>query len=125
MTMWIKQVLVRAFYIYLALHAIAFLFIAFMYVIAKSPNFNVSYTGDPFKGIFFCLLVSGIVQLFQKPNRQAAQSRQTYLDVVTELLNGDRAAAIRLFNYNKEKFGGKTDEWLWQKVIRDIERDRR
>jgi hypothetical protein len=32
---------------------------------------------------------------------------------------------IRLVNYNKEKFGGKTDEWLWQKVIRDIERDRR
>ena len=123
---WIKQVLVRAFYIYLGLHAIVFLFIAFMYVIAKSPNFNVAYTGDPFKGIFFCILVSAIVQLFKKPNRQVAQSRQrTYLDVVTELLHGDQNAAIRLFNYNKEKFGGKSDEWLWQKVIRDIERDRR
>ncbi len=59
-------------------------------------------------------------------NKQVPSSRQrTYLDLVTELLHGDRAAAIRLFNYNKEKFGGKTDEWLWQKVIRDIERDRR
>ena len=53
------------------------------------------------------------------------QSRQrTYLDVVTDLLHGDQNAAIRLFNYNKQKFGGKSDEWLWQKVIRDIERDR-
>ena len=67
--------------------------------------------------------------LLDQNNRSASQSNQpkskTYLDVVTELLQGDRAAAIRLFNYNKEKFGGKTDEWLWQKVIRDIERDRR
>jgi len=62
----------------------------------------------------------------QAPVGKSNQDRQrTYLDVVTELLQGDRAAAIRLFNYNKEKFGGKTDEWLWQKVIRDIERDRR
>lgn len=74
----------------------------------------------------FCVVVSAIVQAFKKPTQQISQPRQrTYLDVVTELLYGDRAAAIRLFNYNKEKFGGKTDEWLWQKVIRDIERDRR
>lgn len=71
----------------------------------------------------FAIVISAIVQIFKKPKQSSNQ--KTYLDVVTELLQGDRAAAIRLFNYNKEKFGGKTDEWLWQKVIRDIERDRR
>jgi len=73
-----------------------------------------------------CMVVSAIVQAFKKPNQQVKQAAQrTYLDVVTELLQGDQNAAIRLFNYNKDKFGGKSDEWLWQKVIRDIERDRR
>ena len=74
----------------------------------------------------FCVIISTIVQVFKKPNQQGSQSTQrTYLDVVTELLRGDKQAAIRLFNYTKDKFGGKTDEWIWQKVIRDIERDRR
>ena len=122
---WIKQVLVRALYIYLALHAIVFLLIAFLYVIARSPNFNVQYTGDPFRGYFFCVLVSCVVQLFKKTNTSNQVKPRYYIDIVSELLHGDRAAAQRLFNYNKEKFGGKTDDWVWQKVIRDIERDRR
>jgi hypothetical protein len=82
-------------------------------------------SGDPTRLMVVSLLISTIVEIF-KTSKQAKQPKpKTYLDVVTELLQGDRAAAIRLFNYNKEKFGGKTDEWLWQKVIRDIERDRR
>ena len=55
----------------------------------------------------------------------AAGKPRYYIDIVSELLHGDRDAAMRLFNYNKDKFGGKSDDWLWQKVIRDIERDRR
>jgi len=83
-------------------------------------------TVDIPRGLFICTMISVFVQAFKKPKHQASQSTQrTYLDVVTELLQGNRATAIRLFNYNKEKFGGKTDEWIWQKVIRDIERDRR
>ena len=82
-------------------------------------------TGDPTRLIVVSLVISAIVQLFKKGKTSSQATQRTYLDMVTELLHGDRAAAIRLFNYNKEKFGGKTDEWLWQKVIRDIERDRR
>lgn len=73
-------------------------------------------------------MISVMVQAFKKTSLTSYNSQPSpriYLDVVTELLHGDRDAAIRLFNYNKEKFGGKTDEWLWQKVIRDIKRDRR
>ena len=85
-----------------------------------------SLSVDPIRMIVVSLAISTIVQLFKKPKALSNQTTsKTYLEVVTELLQGDRAAAIRLFNCNKEKFGGKTDEWLWQKVIRDIERDRR
>lgn len=74
----------------------------------------------------FAVVISAIVQAFKKPNQQDSKTKpKTYLDEVTELLRGDQGAAMRLFNYNKERFGGKSNEWLWQKVIRDIERDRR
>ena len=74
----------------------------------------------------FCVIISAVVQAFKKPSQKSSRPAQkTYLDTVTELLRGDQGAAIRLFNYTKDKFGGKTDDWIWQKVIRDIERDRR
>lgn len=111
------QVILRALCIYLWITIPLF-------ILAASNGYTL--TVDPPRGLFICFMISVFVQAFKKPTQQISQPRQrTYLDVVTELLYGDRAAAIRLFNYNKEKFGGKTDEWLWQKVIRDIERDRR
>jgi hypothetical protein len=88
----------------------------------KTANFSAF---DVPRSFGFCIIVSAIVQAFKKPSQTSPDNQRTYLAVVTELLHGDRDAAIRLFNYNKEKFGGKTDEWLWQKVIRDLERDRR
>jgi len=73
----------------------------------------------------FCVILSAIVQAFSKPSQSQQGKPKYYIDIVAELLQGDRAAAQRLFNYTKDKFGGKTDDWVWQKVIRDIERDRR
>lgn len=88
---------------------------------------GATLTGDPIRLIVVSLIISSVFQFFKKPTTKSTSqtTQRTYLEVVTELLQGDRDTAIRLFNYNKEKFGGKTDEWLWQKVIRDIERDRR
>lgn len=95
--------------------------------LAKYLGYNLQIA-DSFK-ISFSIVLAWFTSLLDQNKQmsgQSTQSRQrTYLDVVTELLHGDQNAAIRLFNYNKEKFGGKSDEWLWQKVIRDIERDRR
>jgi hypothetical protein len=72
------------------------------------------------------IFLAWFTTLLDQNRRTTGSSRQrTYLVVVTEMLQGDQNAAVRLFNYNKDKFGGKTDEWIWQKVIRDIERDRR
>lgn len=113
----IVQILVRAIWIDLGI-------LIFLILITKPQGYT--FTTDPVRGYIGCVIISSIVQVFKKSNQQTPKLKQkTYLDIVTELLQGDRAAAIRLFNYNKEKFGGKTDEWLWQKVIRDIERDRR
>lgn len=111
------QILVRA----------AWICFWFLFCLGLLLGGNLNWTSIHYPKMYgFAIVISAIVQAFKKPNQQGSQSKQkTYLDVVTELLHGDRSAAIRLFNYNKEKFGGKTDEWLWQKVIRDIERDRR
>ena len=113
----IVQILVRA----------AWICFWFLFGLAILIGGKLNWGGIDYPKLYgFALVISGIVQLFKKPKDSSNKARvRTYLDVVTELLQGDRAAAIRLFNYNKEKFGGKTDEWLWQKVIRDIERDRR
>jgi len=109
------QILVRAIWIYLGI-------LIFFILITKPQGYT--FTSDPIRGYINCVIISAIVQLFKKNKPSQAKSK-LYLDTVAELLQGDRAAAIRLFNYNKQKFGGKTDDWLWQKVIRDIERDRR
>ena len=93
-------------------------------ILTSSSGYSLNV--DIPRGLFICFMISAMIQAFKKPNRQVKQATQkTYLCVVTELLQGDQNAAVRLFNYNEEKFGGKSDEWLWQKVIRDIERDRR
>lgn len=115
---WIKQVLLRAFYIYLGLNAIAFLFAAFIYIMGKSPNINISYTGDPFRGMFFCVLVSAIVQVFKKPDQtNLNQGRTAYQAKYSKLLNmlgGDREAADRLIS-----------AYGIDRAISDLERDRR
>jgi hypothetical protein len=41
------------------------------------------------------------------------------------LLNGDRAGAERLLKYARQKHPGHPESWYWQKVIYDLERDRR
>jgi len=74
--------------------------------------------------ITFSIFLAWFTCLLNNNNQPTGKGRY-YVDIVAELLQGDRAAAIRLFDYNKEKFGGKTNDWIWQKVIRDIERDRR
>lgn len=74
--------------------------------------------------ITFSIFLAWFTCLLNNNNQPTGKGRY-YVDIVAELLQGDRATAIRLFDYNKEKFGGKTNDWIWQKVIRDIERDRR
>ncbi|MBW4683275.1 MAG: tetratricopeptide repeat protein [Microcoleus vaginatus WJT46-NPBG5] len=41
------------------------------------------------------------------------------------LLNGNRSAAERLIEQTRQKNPGKSENWYWEKVIYDLERDRR
>lgn len=41
------------------------------------------------------------------------------------MLAGDQNAALRLINAVREKHPGKDELWYWEKVISDLERDRR
>lgn len=41
------------------------------------------------------------------------------------MLGGDRNVALRLVRSARQKNPGQTELWYWEKVIRDLERDRR
>lgn len=55
----------------------------------------------------------------QKPKYHPKQSE------LLNLLNGDRATAQRLLNQCKKNNPGSSDDWIFEKVIFDIVRDRR
>lgn len=40
------------------------------------------------------------------------------------LMNGDRTAALRLVAQAKQRNPGRSEQWCWEKVIYDLERDR-
>jgi len=44
--------------------------------------------------------------------------------LVTELLNGDSRAAARLVRHAKQNNPGRSETWVLEKVIFDLERDR-
>jgi len=41
------------------------------------------------------------------------------------LLNGDAATAQRLFETARLRNPGESDQWCWEKVLWDLERDHR
>jgi hypothetical protein len=44
---------------------------------------------------------------------------------IMTLLNGDAATAQRLFETARLRNPGESDQWCWEKVLWDLERDRR
>jgi hypothetical protein len=69
-----------------------------------------------------------LLWILQAPNRSRRSRRSTLSRPprqILTLLNGDTAAAQRL--YEKVRFNnpGKSDQWYWEKVLWDLERDRR
>lgn len=44
---------------------------------------------------------------------------------IMTLLNGDIATAQRLFEAAQMRNPGESDQWCWEKVLWDLERDRR
>ena len=44
---------------------------------------------------------------------------------VISMLNGDEKQALRLYEGITNRFEGKDERWVWEKVMSDLERDRR
>ncbi len=97
---------------------------------------------DAFLIIFFFLFASLMYALVQEINKQRKTYRkknkqrqqnnrinsQTFSGLEKKLLlmlGGDRNAALRLVSAARQKKPGQTEFWYWEKVIRDLERDRR
>jgi replication-associated recombination protein RarA len=76
---------------------------------ANKYNFSVSRIKRSFQGI-------------KPPN--FAVKRETEKQLL-RLLNGDRRTALRLVENMKLRNPDKTEQWCWEKVIFDLQRDRR
>jgi Na+-transporting methylmalonyl-CoA/oxaloacetate decarboxylase gamma subunit len=59
-----------------------------------------------------------------EPTRKGSVSRNTQSQLV-RLLQGDRSAAMRLVDRERRRNSHRPEQWLWEKVVRDLERDRR
>jgi len=53
-----------------------------------------------------------------RPNRKVEAK-------LMRMLNGDRATANRLIEREKYKNPGRSENWYWEKVLFDLQRDRR
>ncbi len=70
------------------------------------------------------LIIYGVAQ----PKRDRRSSRRALSRPpkrVLLLLNGDAATAQRLFEMARLKNPRESDQWCWEKVLWDLERDRR
>lgn len=78
----------------------------------------------------FAALIFLVYILFKEINKQKRAKRKLRLDTglnkqLLIMLNGDEKAALRLLRYVRKNNPGKNYVWYQEKVIRDLERDRR
>ena len=72
--------------------------------------------------LIFILLREIKKQKKAKPKHKLDKSLEKQL---LAMLSGDKKAALRLLRYARQKNPGQTYLWYHEKVIRDLERDRR
>lgn len=63
-------------------------------------------------------------QNYQSPHEHASQSLFTLQNRLLSLVGNDREAAQRLLAGEKVRHPKRSDDWLFEKVIHDLERDR-
>ncbi|NJR50487.1 MAG: hypothetical protein HC780_13890 [Leptolyngbyaceae cyanobacterium CSU_1_3] len=81
------------------------------------------------KLLILALLIFGAWLLYSKSFRRSSRShlsrRSSPPKKLISLLNGDAATAQRLFERAQIRHPDQSDQWYWEKVIWDLERDRR
>lgn len=71
------------------------------------------------------LIIYWISQSSNRVRRSSSRTTSRPPKRVITLLNGDAAAAQRLFKTARLRNPGESDQWCWEKVLWDLERDRR
>ncbi|KAM3093485.1 hypothetical protein ACKFKG_18910 [Phormidesmis sp. 146-35] len=80
------------------------------------------------KLLILALLVLAAWLLYSKsfrPGNARSSRRSSPPRKLISLLNGDTAAAHRLFDKAQQRNPGQSNQWYWEKVTWDLERDRR
>jgi hypothetical protein len=81
------------------------------------------------KLLIVALLALAAWLLFSKSFPRSSQRRPAQRSApprkLISLLNGDAAAAHRLFDKAQQRNPGQSNQWYWEKVTWDLERDRR
>ncbi|PSB19301.1 hypothetical protein C7B65_12080 [Phormidesmis priestleyi ULC007] len=71
------------------------------------------------------LIIYWILQPSNRDRRSSSRRTSRPPKRVISLLNGDTATAQRLFETARSRNPGESDQWCWEKVLWDLERDRR
>ncbi|MGV0024374.1 hypothetical protein [Phormidesmis priestleyi] len=85
------------------------------------------------KLLLIALLILAAWLLFSKSFNRSSRQRSLAANSkrsappkkLISLLNGDTAAAHRLFDKAQQRNPGQSSQWYWEKVTWDLERDRR
>lgn len=60
----------------------------------------------------------------QRTNGSRGVSRDVQVQLLA-MVNGDQPTANRLVNHVRQSNPGRSEQWVWERVISDLERDRR
>ena len=71
------------------------------------------------------LIIYWISQPSKRDRRSSPRRASRPPKRVVSLLNGDTATAQRLFETARLRNPRESDQWCWEKVLWDLERDRR
>ena len=71
------------------------------------------------------LIIYWIAQPSNRKRRSSPRRTSRPPKRIVSLLNGDAATAQRLFETAQLRNPGESDQWCWEKVLWDLERDRR
>ena len=84
--------------------------------------------------VFLCGLLVKVIEEDRHPNRRRSKPKQLVHASRPDkqkqrrllmLLAGNQNAATRLVNSARQRHPGQTEDWYWEKVLYDLERDRR
>lgn len=79
--------------------------------------------------LIICVLCWVLPQLSNSPSRRSTPARTSSKPAIQQrlyqLVYGDRATADRLLRQARSRYPDRSEQWILEKVVFDLERDRR